>query len=63
MAPISWGQNWQSSLPLLELGCGTGSTTITHAPYVKYILAIDISSKKIDLAQGKAVFIVAKRRE
>ncbi len=38
----------------LEFGCGTGSTAITHAPYVKHILAIDISSKMIEIAQGKA---------
>ena len=38
----------------LELGCGTGSTAIIHAPYVKHIHAIDISSKMIDIAQGKA---------
>ncbi len=41
-------------MEVLELGCGTGSTAITHAPYVKHILAIDISSKMIDIAQGKA---------
>jgi ubiquinone/menaquinone biosynthesis C-methylase UbiE len=30
------------------------STAITHAPYVKHIHAIDISSKMIAIAQGKA---------
>ncbi len=39
---------------VLELGCGTGSTAIAHAPYVKHIHAIDISSKMIAIAQGKA---------
>ena len=39
---------------VLELGCGTGSTAIAHAPYVKHIQAIDISSKMIDIAQDKA---------
>ncbi|MEE8306675.1 MAG: class I SAM-dependent methyltransferase [Gammaproteobacteria bacterium] len=39
---------------LLEFGCGTGSTAIAHAPYVKQIRAIDISSKMIEIAQGKA---------
>ncbi len=38
----------------LEFGCGTGSTANTHAPYVKHIHAIDISSKMIEIAQGKA---------
>ena len=41
-------------MKVLEFGCGTGSTAITHAPYVKHIQAIDISSKMIEIAQGKA---------
>lgn len=39
---------------VLELGCGTGSTAILHAPHVKHIQAIDISSKMIEIAKGKA---------
>ncbi len=39
---------------VFEFGCGTGSTAIIHAPYVKHILATDISSKMIEIAQGKA---------
>ena len=39
---------------VLEFGCGTGSTALIHAPYVKHITAIDISSKMIEIAQGKA---------
>ncbi len=45
---------FEPNMEVLELGCGTGSTAITHAPYVKHILAIDISSKMIEIAQGKA---------
>ncbi len=45
---------FQPEMEVLELGCGTGSTTITHAPYVKHILAIDSSSKMIEIAQDKA---------
>ncbi len=41
-------------MEVLEFGCGTGSTAITHAPYVKHIHAIDISSKMIEIAQRKA---------
>ena len=29
------------------------STAISHAPYVKHIHAIDISSKMIEIAHGK----------
>ncbi len=45
---------FQPDMEVLEFGCGTGSTAITHAPCVKHILAIDISSKMIEIAQGKA---------
>jgi 2-polyprenyl-3-methyl-5-hydroxy-6-metoxy-1,4-benzoquinol methylase len=41
-------------MEIMEFGCGTGSTAIVHAPYVKHIQAIDISSKMIEIAQGKA---------
>jgi ubiquinone/menaquinone biosynthesis C-methylase UbiE len=39
---------------VLELGCGTGSTALAHAPYVRHILATDISSAMIDIARRKA---------
>lgn len=45
---------FQPDMEVLEFGCGTGSTAITHAPFVKHILAIDISSKMIEIAQAKA---------
>ncbi|MDX1497914.1 MAG: class I SAM-dependent methyltransferase, partial [Salinisphaeraceae bacterium] len=41
-------------MSVFEFGCGTGSTAIAHAPYVKQILATDISPKMIDIAQSKA---------
>ncbi|MCZ6888996.1 MAG: class I SAM-dependent methyltransferase, partial [Gammaproteobacteria bacterium] len=41
-------------MQVLEFGCGTGSTAITHAPHVKHIQAIDISAKMIEIAQRKA---------
>lgn len=39
---------------VLEFGCGTGSTAIIHAPYVKNIVATDISDKMLDIAERKA---------
>ena len=39
---------------VLEIGCGTGSTALAHAPYVKHILATDISPGMINIAKGKA---------
>ncbi len=41
-------------MEVLEFGCGTGSTAIIHAPHVKHIRAIDISSKMIEIARRKA---------
>jgi ubiquinone/menaquinone biosynthesis C-methylase UbiE len=45
---------FRSDMEVLEFGCGTGSTAIAHAPYVKQILAIDVSSKMIEIARRKA---------
>ena len=45
---------FQPDMEVLEFGCGTGSTAIAHAPYVKHIQAIDISSKMIEISRGKA---------
>ena len=44
----------QPDMEVLEFGAGTGSTAITHAPYVKHIEAIDVSPKMVEIAQGKA---------
>jgi len=41
-------------MEVLEFGCGTGSTAITHAPFVKHIQAIDFSSKMLKIARSKA---------
>ena len=45
---------FRQDMEVLEFGCGTGSTALAHAPYVKSILAIDVSSKMLEIAQGKA---------
>ncbi|GAB3028985.1 class I SAM-dependent methyltransferase [Bowmanella dokdonensis] len=39
---------------ILELGCGTGSTALLHAPHVKDILATDISEEMLAIARQKA---------
>jgi ubiquinone/menaquinone biosynthesis C-methylase UbiE len=39
---------------VLELACGTGSTSIHHAPLVKHILATDISNSMLDFGRRKA---------
>ena len=45
---------FRSDMDVLEIGCGTGSTAILHAPYVKHIRAIDFSANMIAIAQSKA---------
>ena len=42
------------TMEVLEFGCGTGSTALAHAPFVKHILATDISSKMLEIAEAKA---------
>ena len=41
-------------MTLLEVGCGTGTTALYHAPRVKSVLATDFSSAMIDIAKAKA---------
>ena len=46
---------FRPDMEVLEFGCGTGSTAITHSPCVKHIRAIDISSKMLEIAREKAI--------
>ncbi|MDH5619267.1 MAG: methyltransferase domain-containing protein [Gammaproteobacteria bacterium] len=41
-------------MEVLEIGCGTGSTAIVHAPYVGHIRATDLSTRMVEIAQDKA---------
>ena len=45
---------FRPEMEVLEIGCGTGSTAIAHAPYVRRIRATDISDRMIEIAKGKA---------
>ena len=45
---------FRPDMEVLEIGCGTGSTALLHAPYVKHIRAIDFSAKMIAIALEKA---------
>ncbi len=47
-------EHLRPDMELLEFGCGTGSTALAHAPYVKHILATDLSSNMIEIAERKA---------
>ena len=45
---------FRPDMELLEIGCGTGSTAIAHAPHVGHIRATDISEKMIEIAKARA---------
>lgn len=38
---------------VFEFGCGTGTTTLLHAPYVESVLAVDFSKRMIEIAEEK----------
>ena len=45
---------FEADMEVLEIGCGTGSTAIAHAPYVKHIRGTDLSPRMIEIAREKA---------
>ena len=47
-------QYFQPDMEVLEIGCGTGTTAIAHAPFVKHILATDLAPRMIEIANEKA---------
>lgn len=64
--PVPSEENYQEKLKstqelfspemrVLEIGCGTGTTSLIHAPYVKQIIATDFSKEMVAIAKEKAV--------
>ncbi|MBW3566619.1 MAG: class I SAM-dependent methyltransferase [Proteobacteria bacterium] len=47
-------ENLRLDMDVLEFGCGTGTTAVSHAPFVRRIHGIDCSSKMIDIARSRA---------
>lgn len=45
---------FKPEMNVLEFGCGTGSTAIIHAPYVKHIKATDFSQNMLTIGKQKA---------
>lgn len=45
---------FQPNMRIIELGCGTGSTAIAHAPHVAHVRATDLSPAMLDIARDKA---------
>ena len=44
----------EPDMQVLELGCGTGSTALRHAPHVAHITASDLSDAMIAIGRAKA---------
>lgn len=62
--PVSDEETYQKKLKItqgyftpdsevFEFGCGTGSTALIHAPYVKHIRATDLSPRMIEICKEK----------
>ena len=47
-------RHFRPDMELFEFGCGTGSTALVHAPYVRHIHAVDFSQRMLEIARGKA---------
>jgi ubiquinone/menaquinone biosynthesis C-methylase UbiE len=45
---------FRPDMDILEIGCGTGSTAIAHAPFVGHIRATDLSTRMVEIAKDKA---------
>ncbi|MEQ8701380.1 MAG: class I SAM-dependent methyltransferase, partial [Bauldia litoralis] len=45
---------FRPDMSVLEFGCGTGTTAIAHAPYVRRIEAIDSAPRMIEIARQRA---------
>lgn len=39
---------------VMEFGCGPGTTSVSHAPFVRRIRAYDISEKMLEIARSRA---------
>jgi ubiquinone/menaquinone biosynthesis C-methylase UbiE len=48
------GLGLQKSSTLVDLGAGTGSLAIAAAPFCRRVVAVDVSSAMLDVAQAKA---------
>ncbi len=46
-------RRFSPSMEVLEIGCGTGTTALIHAPFVKHIKATDLSGEMIAIAREK----------
>lgn len=47
-------QHFTRDSEVVEFGCGTGTTAVAHAPFVKRLHAVDISERMLEIAHRQA---------
>ncbi|WP_157954463.1 class I SAM-dependent methyltransferase [Saccharospirillum mangrovi] len=47
-------EHFTTDSEVVEFGCGTGTTAVKHAPFVKRYRAVDISARMLDIARTQA---------
>lgn len=47
-------QHFTSDSEVVEFGCGTGTTAVAHAPFVRQLRAVDISERMLEIARRQA---------
>jgi ubiquinone/menaquinone biosynthesis C-methylase UbiE len=45
---------FRPDMEVMEFGCGTGTTAVSHAPHVKHITGYDVSEKMLEIARSRA---------
>lgn len=45
---------FRPDMEIVEFGCGTGGTAITHARHVAHVMAVDVSEKMLEFGEMKA---------
>jgi ubiquinone/menaquinone biosynthesis C-methylase UbiE len=47
-------EHLRPDMTILEVGCGSGTTAISHAPHVRQVHAVDSSGRMIEIASARA---------
>lgn len=47
-------EHFPANAEVVEFGCGTGTTAVKHAPFVKHYRAVDISARMLEIARTQA---------
>jgi ubiquinone/menaquinone biosynthesis C-methylase UbiE len=47
-------EHFRPDMDVMEFGCGTGTTAVSHAPHVRHIYGYDVSDKMLEIARSRA---------